>query len=142
MQKVNIYLLSDIKSPGRKTAGTYIYIIEMADTAIKGTVKGVKTLTDVTGNQLELKALTDALGRFSKKCILNIYTDSHYIISAINNGWLDSWREKGWKTSRNGIVANKEEWETLCLALAGHEARFNEIDGEHRELLEKEIYRR
>ena len=44
MQEVNIYIWNDIKSPGKKNAGTYIYIVEMANTRIKGSIKGIKTV--------------------------------------------------------------------------------------------------
>lgn len=46
MQEVNIYLLSDIKGPGRKNTGTYIYVIAMKNPEIKGSVKEVKTVKD------------------------------------------------------------------------------------------------
>lgn len=44
MQEVNIYIWNDIKSPGKKNEGTYIYIVEMANTRIKGSIKGIKTV--------------------------------------------------------------------------------------------------
>ena len=51
MQEVNIYLLSDIKGPGRKSTGTYIYVIAMKNPEIKGSVKGIKTrLSVLTGS--------------------------------------------------------------------------------------------
>ena len=40
MQEVNIYLLSDIKGPGRKSTGTYIYVIAMKNPEIKGNKDG------------------------------------------------------------------------------------------------------
>ena len=141
MQEVNIYIWNDIKSPGKKNAGTYIYIVEMANTRIKGSIKGIKTVPDVTAHQLELMSLIEALKRFNKKCILNIYTASSYMLGAINNEWVYGWKDNGWKTSSGKEVAHRQEWEELLSCLEGHMIHVCELTAQQRLMLETEMYR-
>lgn len=131
MQEVNIYLLSDIKGPGRKSTGTYIYVIAMKDPRIKGSVKGIKTVKDTTANQIELMALIEALKRFNRKCSIEIYTDSPYLMAAFNNDWVYGWKE----------VANRKEWEELIKAVDGYLIRVCELAPVQRTILESEMHR-
>lgn len=139
MQTVNIYIHTDIKGPGTKAAGTYIYVLEMATG--KGTLKGIKTLHEVTGNKLQLVALIDALARFNKSCNINIHINSPYVSGTVENERILTWRANGWKTSRGEDVANKKEWTDLHLALARHEWKFHKLSEDMKNTLEKEMYR-
>jgi len=49
---------------------------------------------------------------------INLFTDSQYLSSAINNRWLQSWRQRNWMTSGFGgkaptAVKNKDLWEQV-----------------------------
>ena len=141
MQEVNIYLLNDIKSPGRKSTGTYIYVLEMKNPNIKGSMKGVKTVNDVTANQLELMSLTEALKRFNRKCAFDIYMASPYLMGALDNDWPHGWKVNGWKTSGGKDVSYRHEWEELLTALEGHLVTMCELSPAQRNMLEAEMYR-
>lgn len=140
MQEVNVYLWNDIMSPGKKKAGTFVYVAEMADANIKGSINGIKTVADVTVNQLELMALNEVLKRFTKKCILNIYTASSYLLGALNNEWVYAWRDNGWKTSAGKEVANRKEWEELLTGIKGHLIHVCELTKEQRCMLEAQLH--
>ena len=141
MQEVNIYLLSDIKGPGRKNTGTYIYVIAMKNPEIKGSVKGIKTVNNTTANQIELMALIEALKRFNRKCSIEIYTDSPYLMAAFNNDWVYGWKANGWKTAAGKEVANRKEWEELVKAVDGYLIRVCELAPVQRNILESEMHR-
>lgn len=66
-----------------------------------------------TNNQMELKAVIEAL-RCLKKTGLSIviYTDSTYVQQGITS-WLPKWQKNGWKTSANKPVKNIELWQEL-----------------------------
>ena len=50
-----------------------------------------------TNNRMELMAVIDALNILKKPCKIKLYSDSKYVIDAINQKWLDGWVEKNWK---------------------------------------------
>lgn len=74
-----------------------------------------------TNNKMEQIALIEALKKllelgFNEKHLLFVL-DSKYVLDAINKGWLQAWKKRGWKRSK-GALANKEEWQELDKLLA------------------------
>ena len=63
---------------------------------------------NVTNNQMELKAVVEALKALKTPCNIKLYSDSSYVVKAINE-WLVGWIKKGWRTT-SGPVANKDLW--------------------------------
>lgn len=63
-----------------------------------------------TNNNAEIKAVTVAARQARKAGIKNlkINTDSQFLINCIKY-WIHSWKEKGWVTSNNTPVINKDE---------------------------------
>lgn len=63
-----------------------------------------------TNNNAEIKAVTVAARQARKAGIKNlkINTDSQFLINCIKY-WMPSWKEKGWVTSNNKPVINKNE---------------------------------
>src|SRR6476661_11221226 len=60
-----------------------------------------------TNNRMELMAVIVALESLTKKNIpLTIYTDSQYIVNAIQQKWLDNWI----RTDFKGGKKNKDLW--------------------------------
>jgi ribonuclease HI len=60
-----------------------------------------------TNNRMELLGVITALESLTKKDIaLTIYTDSQYIVKAIQEGWLDKWV----RTNFAGGKKNKDLW--------------------------------
>lgn len=72
-----------------------------------------------TRNATEIKALTRALLTLDPVSNVRLYTDSPYLRN--NAGArVSDWKARGWKTSRNKIVANQAEWEAFLSAMKGH----------------------
>lgn len=68
--------------------------------------------SDTTNNRMELLAAIEGLKAVKPQPDLKIelFSDSAYIINAINNGWLESWQKNGWRTSDKKDVKNKDLW--------------------------------
>jgi ribonuclease HI len=68
---------------------------------------------DVTNNNMELKAVNEALtfSLLKKYKDVEIITDSAYVINTINKGLLITWKENNWRRKDNGVIKNKKEWE-------------------------------
>ncbi len=81
-----------------------------------------------TNNRMELKGVITALETLKRPCKVTIYTDSQYIVNAINKGWLRSWKSRGWKR-KDGELKNTELWQRLDELLAIHKAGFHWVKG-------------
>jgi len=78
---------------------------------------------------MELIAVIMSLNALKEKCSVTLYSDSAYVINAINNDWLNSWRNNNWKTADKKPVANKDLWEQLLSHLNYHEITFVKVKG-------------
>lgn len=74
---------------------------------------------EMTANGAELYALKSALSRINIKCAADIYTENRYIASAVENGWVQEWRENGWRTKSGAEAANKELWSEVLEMIEG-----------------------
>ena len=61
-----------------------------------------------TNNRMELTAVIQALSILKEPCDVTLTTDSKYIVDAINMGWLDSWKNNGWKKADKKPVLNPD----------------------------------
>lgn len=98
---------------------------------------------ETTNNQMELQAVIEALDyvvKLTNNCSnkeqihIQIYSDSAYVINAINQGWLYRWRLMKWKTVKGDDVKNKNLWQSLYLHIAkikvkGYELIFRKVKG-------------
>ena len=82
-----------------------------------------------TNNRMELLAVIDALNNLKKPCCVELYSDSKYVIDAINQKWIDSWQEKNWKLNTKNPVKNIDLWKKLLEAKKPHEIKFIWVKG-------------
>jgi len=61
---------------------------------------------------MELFGAISALKALKEPCEVELYTDSQYIVNAINKGWLESWKAKNWKR-KGGELKNIDLWQEL-----------------------------
>ena len=52
-----------------------------------------------TNNRMELTAVIQALLALREPCVVELYSDSKYVIDALEKGWAWGWRKKGWVKS-------------------------------------------
>ena len=82
-----------------------------------------------TNNRMELLAVLLGLRALKDPCIVDIHTDSRYVMDAIEEGWLQRWKTNGWRTTARKPVKNDDLWKDLDAALAPHQTRFHWIKG-------------
>lgn len=119
MQTVNIYTYSGVRGLKRQSAPV-AYVISTETSAGEITREAVEVANDVTENQSELIVLRMALERMNRSCNVKIYTESPYVSSAIEQGWLDKWKRNKWKTAKDREIANLEEWKQLDKVMSIH----------------------
>ena len=79
-----------------------------------------------TKNALSLMVVTAALKMLTKPCEVDLFLDNGYIIYCIKNGWLEDWKNRGWKRVTGKDPANVILWKNLYIALGLHKIRFKE----------------
>ena len=72
-----------------------------------------------TNNRMELTAVLEGLKALKEPCAVELWSDSQYIVNALNNGWLRDWKKRGWKR-RDGELKNAELWQTLDELIRTH----------------------
>ena len=82
-----------------------------------------------TNNRMELLAAITALGALKEPCAVTLYSDSKYLVDAINQNWVYGWRKKGWKKSDGKPALNIDLWERLLTLLEMHSVRFIWVKG-------------
>ena len=65
-----------------------------------------------TNNQMELRAVIEALKIIKNSNPIVIYTDSKYVMEGITK-WIIGWKNNGWRTANKKPVKNCELWQEL-----------------------------
>ena len=55
----------------------------------------------------------EALELLKEPCIVELYSDSKYVIDALEKGWARGWKAKGWVKSDKKPALNPDLWERL-----------------------------
>ena len=51
--------------------------------------------------------------KLNQSCIVELYSDSKYVIDALTKGWLTSWIKNGWRKADKKAVLNVDLWQRL-----------------------------
>ena len=92
----------------------------------KKELSGGEDLT--TNNRMELTGAIEALRALKEPCRVELYTDSQYLVNAVEQGWLENWKARGWRR-KDGAVKNPELWQALDGLLALHEVTLHWVKG-------------
>ena len=82
-----------------------------------------------TNNRMELTGAIQGLAALKEPCQVELYTDSQYIASAINQHWLENWKKRGWRKADKSPVLNQELWQQLDEQLSRHQVTFHWVKG-------------
>jgi len=84
---------------------------------------------DTTNNRMELTAVIKGLMCLKERCLVEVYTDSAYVLNAFQKGWIVSWQNNGWKTANKKQVENQDLWMSLLNLTKEHVVHFNKVKG-------------
>ena len=82
-----------------------------------------------TNNRMELTGVISALQALKEPCIVELYSDSKYVIDALEKGWAVSWRKKGWIKSDKKPALNSDLWEILLKLTEKHQLHYHWVKG-------------
>ena len=122
---VNIYTVTSYKSP-RQTSGAVGYLIEVLTEKGPATCLKYEDIEETTINGEELLAIVYALRRLTPAATeISIFTDSAYVANAVSNGWVDKWKQNGWKNEKGKAIGHQELWEEMLNLLVGRRFSFH-----------------
>ena len=122
MKEVTIY--TDGACSGNPGRGGYGVIL-----SYNGTEKELSGgYRKTTNNRMELLGVITGLSALKEPCRVTLYSDSRYVVDAIEKGWAVSWRQNGWKR-KSGKAQNPDLWEKLLALLEKHTVTFVWVKG-------------
>jgi ribonuclease HI len=78
-----------------------------------------------TNNRMELLAVIVALETLKKeKSMVTVYSDSKYVVDAIEKNWLNTWVQQDFKK-----VKNPDLWKRFLIAFKKHHVKFVWVKG-------------
>ena len=82
-----------------------------------------------TNNRMELTAVIRGLQALKEPCIVELYSDSKYVIDGLQKGWAASWRKRGWVKSDKKPALNPDLWGQLLDLTEKHQLRYHWVKG-------------
>ena len=123
MKKVELYTDGACRgNPGRGGWGAILVYC-----GIEKEMSGGEQLT--TNNRMELMAAIAGMEALKEPCEITLTSDSKYLVDAVNKGWLESWKSRGWKKADKSPVLNVELWQKIDTLLSLHKVSFVWVHG-------------
>lgn len=123
MKKVDIY--TDGACSGNPGKGGWCAILLFG--ANRKVLSGGEKET--TNNRMEVYAAIAGLSALKETCAVNLYSDSAYLVNAVEQHWLDNWRRNSWRTADKKAVKNQDLWQALSELLNKHCVTFIKVKG-------------
>ncbi len=82
-----------------------------------------------TNNRMELLGVITGLEALTKPCVVDLYSDSQYVVKAFTEHWIDGWLKKNWKLGTEHPVKNIDLWKRLLEAGKPHRITYHWIRG-------------
>ena len=82
-----------------------------------------------TNNRMELTGVITALEALKEPCVVELYSDSKYVIDGLGKGWAKGWRARGWIKSDKKPALNPDLWGRLLDLCEVHTVNLHWIKG-------------
>lgn len=116
--RVNIY--TDGASRGNPGPGGYGAVL-ISGKFRKELSEGFR---ETTNNRMELLAVIIALEALKQPCQVQVFSDSKYVVDAIEKGWVFGWVKKGFKDKKNPDL-----WKRFLKIYPKHQVKMNWVKG-------------
>ncbi len=132
MKTVEIF--TDGACSGNPGPGGYGVVLK-ANGQTKELSRGYK---NTTNNRMELRAVIEGLKALKERCYVTVFSDSKYIVDAIENGWARRWQANNWYRNKKEKALNIDLWQELLSLTDQHDIKFRWVKG-HAGHVENEI---
>jgi len=83
---------------------------------------------NTTNNRMEMMAAIKGLEALTKKCRVQIFTDSTYVQKGIT-AWIYNWIKNNWRGNDKKLVKNADLWQNLYDLVQKHEIQWHWVKG-------------
>ncbi|NTV98495.1 MAG: ribonuclease HI [Chlorobiaceae bacterium] len=125
MEKKNIIIYTDGACSGNPGKGGWGALLMYGNSTRE--ISGYCPAT--TNNRMELSAAIEALEALKEPCRVKLYSDSSYLVNALNEGWLKRWTANNWKTAARKNVENIDLWKKILKLITLHDVTFHKVKG-------------
>ncbi len=101
-------------------------VVLLYDSHRKELSKGYRKTTN---NRMEILAAIAGLEALKEPCQVTLYSDSQYLVNAIEKGWAERWQANGWMRNKKEKAVNPDLWERLLALCEIHRVRFEWLRG-------------
>ena len=84
---------------------------------------------DTTNNRMELTGVITALEALKEPCIVELWSDSKYVIDGLEKGWAKGWKARGWVKSDKKPALNPDLWDRLLTLTEMHTMHYHWVKG-------------
>ena len=82
-----------------------------------------------TNNRMEVLAAIVGLEALKANSRVTLYSDSQYVVNAMEQGWARKWRQNGWKRNKREVALNPDLWARLLDLCEQHDVSFAWVRG-------------
>jgi ribonuclease HI len=82
-----------------------------------------------TNNRMEMLSVIIGLQTLKEPCKVTLYSDSRYVVDAIEKGWALRWKQNDWMRNKKEPALNVDLWERLLALLARHQVTCRWVKG-------------
>lgn len=82
-----------------------------------------------TNNRMEMLAAIEGLKALKEPCAVKLYSDSKYLVDAINKDWVTKWQGNNWMRNKKDPALNVDLWEELLGLIKIHSVEFIWVKG-------------
>ncbi len=84
---------------------------------------------ETTNNRMELMGVITGLQALKAPCDVDLFTDSKYIVDAMEKGWAVRWQKNGWKRNKTDKALNPDLWQQVLELCQVHSVTFHWVKG-------------
>jgi len=126
LRRPHITIYTDGACSGNPGPGGYGVVLIDQEGRRKELSQGYRATTN---NRMELLGVIVALEALKRPCDVTLFSDSEYVVHAIQKGWLVNWQKKGWRKADKKPVMNVDLWQRLLPKLEEHNIEFKWTKG-------------
>ena len=88
-----------------------------------------RVIAAFTAAEKPILGICRGLQALKESCTVELYSDSKYVIDALEKGWAWGWKKRGWVKSDKKPALNSDLWEILLTLTQKHDVHYHWVKG-------------
>lgn len=84
---------------------------------------------ETTNNRMEMMGVIKGLQALTEKCDVTVFSDSKYVVNAVQKRWVYRWKQKGWMRNAKEPALNADLWQQILELISFHKVSFQWVKG-------------